>query len=159
MVDSESDIDIDLDDDELIQMQYREYNNQKHITIIKPIEMKIDHVCPKYSHTCFDTINKYKKSGTEINAMLRGNLPQSKEMNHMIYELDKCFKPLETLYPRSVGNYIQVYRTMGKEFDPYMTQGYTSTANHITGMSSKYLYKIIIPCDARVLVIDISDLS
>lgn len=158
IIESESDIDIDLDNDELIYIQYQEYNKNKLQNAVKPIKMVIDHVCPKYSPACFDIINKYKKSGLEINAMLRRNLPPSKEMNHMIYELDKCFKTLDTLYPKSVGNYIQVYRTMTKEFDPYMTQGYTSTANHITGMSNKYLYKIIIPRDARILVIDISDM-
>lgn len=45
---------------------------------------------------------------------------------------------------------------MTTKFNPEKTQGYTSTSNVVVKMSNNYLYKIIIPKDAKVIVIDIS---
>lgn len=152
----DTDSDIDIDDDEILHLQQKMYQRAPSTpprnTVLKKIAVK-DVV---YSDGCERVVDRYKKSGLEINAFLRGGGGDASELGKIIFKLDQCFKKVEDLFPSGGGNYIKTWRSMSNSFDPSLTMGYTSTSNQFVGMSSRYLYTIYIPCDARVLVIDIS---
>lgn len=155
---SDSDFDIDSDDEDILKLQRKLYTTT---TTTQPLinvkEISLTFFKPKYSTECQSSVEKYKKSGMEINAFLRGNLPHDSHIEKIIFKLDQCFQSLSTLFPKSsVGNYIKSYRSMSREFDADKTTGYTSTSNQFVGMSSKYLYTIYIPGDASIIIIDIS---
>lgn len=158
---SDDDSDIDIDDDEILHLQHQMHNNnnQQRLTSSSPktVLKKIDvrDVVYSKSSACKDVVDRYKKGGMEINAFLRGAQSGVPHYSEMIFQLDKCFKKVSELFPRG-GNYIKSFRTMSNEFDPNLTAGYTSTSNQFVGMSARYLYTIYIPCDAHVIVIDIS---
>jgi hypothetical protein len=149
--------DIDIDDEELLKIQHKLHTLNHSSKQFVPVKMDITKTLPNYTSTCLNNINEYKKHGTEINAALRGvqNYPG---LNSIVFNIDKCFQQLCKLYPKTPGNYIQVYRMMSQKFDPNKNQGYISTSNQIIGMSHKFIYTIIIPYDAKVIVIDISNM-
>lgn len=154
---SDSDSDIDIDDDEILMLQRKLYTNSYLQNQIIVKEISLTSFKPKYTQKCQSTVEKYKKSGMEINAFLRGTLPYDSNIEKIIFKLDQCFQSLSTLFPTSsIGNYIKSYRTMSQKFDADKTAGYTSTSNQFVGMSSKYLYTIYIPSDSNIIIIDIS---
>ena len=154
------DSDIDIDDDEILHLQQHMHQQRRATTqppsrntVLKKIAVR-DVV---YNGSCTRVVERYKKSGMEINAYLRGGDGDASEFSKIVLNLDKCFKRVADLFPTSGGNYIKTWRTMSNAFDPDLTAGYTSTSNQFVGMSSRYLYTIYIPCDARVIIIDISE--
>lgn len=152
----DSDLDIDVDDEEIIRLQHRRAptTSLPPKTVLKKIDVR--DVVYKGGSSCKDVVDRYKKGGMEINAFLRGAQGGAPHYSEMIFQLDKCFKKVSELFPRGGGNYIKTWRSMSNAFNPDLTAGYTSTSNQFVGMSARYLYTIYIPCDAHVIVIDIS---
>lgn len=152
---TDDDSDIDIDDDELLQLQQQMHHARRSTqpTSSNTVLKKIDVRDVVYNGSCQDVVERYKKGGMEINAFLRGT-QSGAHYSEIVLKLDKCFKKVSTLFPD--GNYIKTWRSMSKLFDPNLTAGYTSTSNQFVGMSGRYLYTIYIPCDARVIIIDIS---
>lgn len=149
---TDDDSDIDIDDEEILHLQQKMHHNHRTHSSPKTVLKKINVEDVVYS-ACQDVVERYKRGGMEINAFLRGT-QSGAHYSEIVLKLDKCFKKVSTLFPD--GNYIKTLRSMSNEFNPSLTAGYTSTSNQFVNMSGRYVYTIYIPCDARVIVIDIS---
>lgn len=155
-----NDSDIDIDDEELVELQKREFikNISSNRMIPKQINVNKSNY---YNDVCLHNIDNYKKFGMELNAALRGvqTYKSPSELHKMILNFDKCFKKVETIFPNESGNYIKTYRSMSKKYDVNKNQGYMSTsAPNPIEMSSRHLMTIFIPKDAEIIISDISKL-
>jgi hypothetical protein len=155
MTTDDSDFDIDIDDDEILHLQ-QHMHQQRRATPRNTVLKKIPVRDVVYSGSCTSVVERYKRGGMEINAYLRGGDGDASEFSKIVLNLDKCFKRVVDFFPIGSGNYIKTWRTMSNSFDPNLTAGYTSTSNQFVNMSGRYLYTIYIPCDACVIIIDIS---
>lgn len=162
---SDDDSDIDLEDDDEFFEQYRAMRTGqiqagvvarsepiKRIPLT-PETLKNAAAIARQTQKAKFYFGWYLAHGNEINQQLRSGV--SVEVLNNVRDLESAFTRIEDLFPK-MGDYIIVFRTQTKPFDPEKNVGIVSTANTFLPGFGQYRLYIFIPKDVRVGLFDIS---